>query len=107
MIRNVHKDPGSSTHCNLYRDLAVVLVLCFCDVEHGEDGGGNDEQCRVHEVTSRTDPPSDTECEGNRRIVLEASILVEKSLWFKFFRIWVCLWVVQNCPEASQMNAQT
>ena len=107
MIRDVHKDPGLRTHCNIYRDLAVVLVLCFHDVENGKDGGGDDEQCRVHEVTSRTDPPADTECEGNRRIVSEASVLVEKTLRFEFFRIWVYLWVVQNCPEASQMNAQT
>jgi hypothetical protein len=52
-------------------------------------------------VTSRTDPLSDTECERNHRVVSEASILVEETLRFKFFRIWVCLWVVQNCPEIS------
>jgi len=103
MTRNVHKDPSSSTHCDLHRDLVAVLVFCFRDVEHREDRGRNEEQCRVHEVTSRTGPLADTERESNRRVVSEASILIEKTLWPKFLRIWVYLWVVQNCPEASQM----
>jgi hypothetical protein len=104
--RNAHKASSLKTHRSLHRNLEAILIFCFRDVEHGEERGGNDEQCCVHKVTSRTDPLANPKCQADHWVISEISIFVEKTLWIEFFRIWVYLWVMQDCPDTSQMSFQ-
>ena len=106
ITRNVHDESISSNHRSLHGNLVTVLIFCFRDVEYGEDGGGKDEQRRIHKVTSRTDPLANSKCQSDCWVISEVSILVKESFGFKFLWFWVSHWVVQDRPEISQMNGQ-
>jgi hypothetical protein len=85
----------------------TILIFCFRNIKYGEDRGGKDEERRVHEVTSRADPLTDSKRQIDCWIVPETPVSVEKSFGFEFFRIWVHVWVVQDRPDKSRMNVQT
>ena len=84
----------------------ALVIPCLRDIEHGEYRRGDDEQCRVHEVTSGTDPLANSERQSDRRVVFEVPIFVKKSLWLEFLWVWVFLCIVKDCPRNSQMYAE-
>ena len=76
----------------------TILVSCFGYTENREKTGGDDEQCRIYQVTPRTNALSSAKCEGDRRVVSECPIFVEESLRLEFFRFWIETGVVENRP---------
>jgi hypothetical protein len=74
--RDVHKTPFSKTHRIIHRDFVALLIFCFRNIEHSEDGGSNDEQSCVYKVTSGTDPLANPECERDHRVFPEISVFV-------------------------------
>ena len=71
-----------------------MLVSRFGNIKNREQTGGDDEQCRIYQVTPRTDALSSAKCETDGWVVSESSIFVEESLRFECFRIWIEIWVV-------------
>lgn len=65
----------------------TILIFCFRNIEYGEDRRGKDEQRRIHEVTSRTDPLADSKRQSDCWIVSETPVFVEKSVGFEF--LWI------------------
>jgi hypothetical protein len=77
-----------------HRDFVTVLISRFGNIENREHTGGDDEQCRIYQVTPRTDPLASAKCERDRRVVSECPIFVEESLRLECFWIWIEIWVV-------------
>ncbi len=75
-------------------DFVAILILRLGNIEHREHRGSDNEQCRVYQVTPRTDPLAGAKCERDRRVVSECSVFVEESLGLECFRIWKKIWVV-------------
>ena len=84
----------------------IILIFCFRNIEYGEDRGGKDEQRRIHEMTSRTDPLANSKRQSDCWIVSETPVFIEKSVGFEFLWIWVHVWVVQDRPDTSRMDVQ-
>ena len=101
--RDLHNGRISNRRHKLHRNLVTILVLCFLEVEYGEDRRSNDKQCRVHKFTSWTDPLASTKRQRDPRILSESPVFVEKSFGFEFLWIRVYLRIVQDRPELSQI----
>jgi hypothetical protein len=84
----------------------TIIIFGFRNVKYGEDRGSEDEQRRIHEVTSRTDPLANSKRQSDCWVVSETTVFVEKSVGFEFFWIWVHIWIVQDGPDTSRMNVQ-
>ena len=52
----LHDEPVVSDHLVLDRDFVAILISCFRHFEYGEDRRGNNENCVIDKVTSRTNP---------------------------------------------------
>jgi hypothetical protein len=52
----LHDDPAVADHLGLDRDFVAILISCFRHFEHGEDRRGNNKNCIIDKVTSRTNP---------------------------------------------------
>jgi hypothetical protein len=55
-------------------------------------------------VTSRTDPFANPKHQCECRVVSDGPIFIKKTLGLEFVWLWVCLWVMQNCPETSRSD---
>jgi hypothetical protein len=104
---DLHDDPGIRSNRNLDRNIVTILVLCIRHIEDRKNGGGNDENCSFDKVTSRADPLANPEHQREYRIVSDSPIFVEKTFRLEFVGLWVCLWVMKNCPETSHSDKQS
>jgi hypothetical protein len=98
---DLHDESALTRYDDLDRNFVAILVFCFRHIEYGEDRRGKNEDCRIDEVTSRTDPLANPKHQRERRVVSNTPIFVEKTLGLEFFRVWVQFWVVQDRPETS------
>jgi hypothetical protein len=104
-VFDLRNEPLSSRHRRkIDRDLVTILILCLRDIKHGQHRRGNNEERRIRKMTSRTDSFADAKYQGQCWVVLEVPILVEKTLRFKCFWIWVDLRIVKDCPEISSVR---
>ena len=53
---HLHDESALTGYHGLDRNFVAVLIFCFRHIEYGEDRRGNNEDCSIDEVTSRTDP---------------------------------------------------
>ena len=77
----------------------TILVSRFGNIENREQTGGDDEQCRIYQVTPRTNALSSAKCEGDGWVVSECPIFVKESLRLELFRFWIETGVVENRPR--------
>ena len=97
----LHDDPAVADHLGLDRDFVAILISCFRHFEYGEDRRGNNKNCIIDKVTSRTNPLSNAIYQRQCRIISDAPVFVEETLGLKFLGVRVCLWVVQDRPGTS------
>ena len=53
---DLHDHPAVTDRLGFDGDFVAILISCFRHFEYGEDRRGNDENCVIDKVTSRTDP---------------------------------------------------
>ena len=96
---NLHNNCALKRCRNVDWNFAALLVLCLYHIEYRQDGRGNDEQGRVHEMTTGTGPLADPECQRDHWILSQASVFIEEPLRLERLWIWIYIRVVQNCPD--------
>ncbi len=95
---DLHDGSALTGYRDLDRNFAAILVFGFRHIEYGEDRRGDNEDCSIDKVTSRTDPLPNPKHKRERRVVPDAPVVIEKTLGFEFFRVWVQFRVVQDRP---------
>jgi hypothetical protein len=80
--------------CIWIRTKPSIGVLALLDIKNGEQRCNNDEQCRIDEVSPRTDSFSKAECCYQNWIITQASVCVEEPFWFERIWVWINGWVM-------------
>jgi hypothetical protein len=98
---DLHDEYALTRYHGLDRDFVAILIFCFRHVEYGDHRRGNDEDCGIDKVTSRTDPLANPKDQRERRVVSDAPVFVEKTFGLEFSRVWVQFWIVQDRPKST------
>ena len=93
---SLHKDCALKRRPNVDWNFAALLVFCFHHIEYRQDRRGNDEEGRVHEMTTGTDPLAEPECHREYWIVSQASVFTEEALRPERLWIWIYIRVMQD-----------
>lgn len=85
-------------------DFVPKLVLGGADTKNGEDARERDEEAEIDKVPRGTGPPTESEGQGQQRVVAESPVGVEEALGLEREGFWVGHGIMKHTPNDGQRD---